>query len=116
MTTNAYILSWDMTGLESVVPITQYEDWDQQTMIDILAGNKVKKSPLNGIIQTLVLRARFNTQRHYEIYAIDCDASISAEDWRRMFDDNPQGSADLVRSRGVKIHSDRADPSYIKIV
>ena len=55
----------------------------------------------------LVLRARFNTQRHYEIYAIEVDSSISKDDLVTQFKENPQGMAELIRERGRVIHSDR---------
>lgn len=107
MTTNAFVLSWDQLGLESVIPITQYEDWEHQDLLDVLADRKPTTNPLGKILFSLTMRARFNQQRHYEIYAIDCDTSITEEDWRDMFERNPQGSADMVRERGVVIHSDR---------
>jgi len=43
MTTNAFILSWDQLGIEAVVPITQYEDWDHQNLVNVLAGAKKKR-------------------------------------------------------------------------
>ena len=33
-----------------------------------------------------------------------------------MFDDDPQAAADLIRSRGVKVFSDRAVKNRVKIV
>jgi hypothetical protein len=115
MTINAYILSWDMTGLEAVVPISKYEDWEHQSMLDVLAGLSIKTNPLGHILTAILMRARFNSQRHYEVYAIDCDTSITEEDWRSMFDTDPQGSADLVRERGISLHSDRVQPNHVKI-
>lgn len=108
MTTNAFLLSWDCNGLEGCVPITQYEDMDKQNFMDVLAGKSKSENPLGRIISMMTLRARFNPQRNYEIYAIDCDHSITGDQWRVMFDDNPQGMADLVREKGIKIYSDRS--------
>lgn len=116
MTTNAFILSWDQLGIEAVVPITQYEDWDHQNLVNVLAGTKKKDNPLSQLLGRLVMRARFNSQRHYEIYAIDCDKEMTEQDWHDMFESSPQATADLVRERGVKIFSDRAEQSKIKIV
>jgi len=116
MTTNAFILSWDQLGIEAVVPITQYEDWDHQNLVNVLAGTRKKDNPLSQLLGRLVMRARFNSQRHYEIYAIDCDKEMTEQDWHDMFERSPQATADLVRERGVKIHSDRAETSKIKIV
>ena len=108
MTVNAFLFSWDQYGIESIVPITQYENWDKENLFRILKDEKVIPNPINNIIQKLVLRARFNSQRHYEIYAIDCDPSLDEEFWREQWKKEPQATADLIRERGLKIHSDRA--------
>jgi hypothetical protein len=116
MTTNAFIFSWDQLGIESIVPITQYEDWDKVQLMEVLKGNKLAKNPIGGIIGMLTMRARFNTHRHYEIYAIDCDAELDEQFWKERWEDNPQWCADLVRKKGYKIYCDRAVPERIKIL
>jgi hypothetical protein len=116
MTTNAFIFSWDQLGIESIVPITQYEDWDKVQLMEVLKGNGLKKNPLNQLVHTLTLRARFNSQRHYEIYAIDCDPELDEVFWKERWADDPQWCADLVRKKGHMIHSDRANTDRIKIV
>lgn len=109
MTTNAYIFAWDQTGIDSIVPITQYEDWDKRNTWNVLADQPVERNPLNSIIQSLLLRARVNSQRHYEIYSVDCAFGIDEAEWRTIWEENPQGTADLIRERGQKIYSDRED-------
>jgi hypothetical protein len=74
------------------------------------------RNPINTIIQTMLLRARYNTQRHYELYAIEADTGIAGRDIEAMFDHDPQGSADTIRKIGVKLWSDRAKPDRVKIV
>jgi hypothetical protein len=108
MTTNAFIFSWDQLGIEAIVPITQYEHHDKQNLINILSEKPTKRNPLDSIVRSLLLRARFNTQRHYEIYAVDCDASLDEAFWRKQWEENPQDTADLIRERGHKLYSDRA--------
>lgn len=115
MTTNAFIFSWDQEGIESIVPITQYEDWDKVQLMEVLKGKEIEKNPLGQIIGHLTLRARFNTHRHYEIYAIDCDPELDESFWRQQWNENPQWCADIVRDKGYKIYCDRAVPSRIKI-
>jgi hypothetical protein len=66
-------------------------------------------------MQSLLLRARFNPQRHYEIYAIDCAEEMDEAFWREQWEDNPQATAELIRERGHKIYSDRANTKEIKI-
>lgn len=115
MTTNAYLIYWCEEGLESVVPITEYEQWDSENTFRILNNQDTVRNPLNGIIQHMILRAQVNANRHYELYAVDCEASISKQDIEQMFEDNPQAAADLFRSRGHKMYSNRAVKNRVVI-
>ena len=64
MTTNAYIFMWCNEGLDSLVPITQYED---QMLIDAVMHGKIVPSKVDYILSYMALRARFNSQRAYEM-------------------------------------------------
>lgn len=108
MTTNAYIFSWDHLGIEAILPISQYEHHEKNQLINLLKDQPRERNPLDSIVRTLLLRARFNTQRHYEIYAVDCDASMDEAFWRKQWEEHPQATADLIRERGHKLYSDRA--------
>lgn len=107
MTTNAFILVWDCLGLETAIPITQYEQWEKEQLVSILKGEEPEKSPFGTILNSVLLRARFNPQRNYEVYAIDCDRSFTADSWHQFFNDTPQAAANLVRERGHVLYSDR---------
>jgi hypothetical protein len=115
MTTNAFIFSWDMYGIESIIPISQFEHWDKENLILLLKEQQTKKNPLDIIVRNLILRAQFNTQRHYEIYAIDCESSLDENFWRQQWEQNPQFTADLIRERGHKLYSDRQTQKSIII-
>ena len=115
MTTNAYIFSWDQTGIEAIVPITQYEHHDKNQLINLLKDKPRERNPLDSIVRAMVLRARYNTQRHYEIYAVDCAEGMDEEFWREQWEECPQATAELIRERGHKIYSDRANTKQIKI-
>jgi hypothetical protein len=109
---NVFLLSWDCEGLEAVVNVTEYE---KATAWALLEGKQVTPE-LNSIVQRLLLRARANPQRHYEIYTMSAVNGISEKDIREMFDNDPQGSAELIRDRGNQIFSDRVEKSRVKIV
>ena len=115
MTKNAYLIYWCSEGLESVVPISQYEEIDVENTFRILNDKDPIRNPINTIIQTMLLRARYNTQRHYELYAIEADPGISGPDIETMFANNPQGAADTIRKIGIKLWSDRALADRVKI-
>ena len=107
-----YILSWDMNGLESCINASQV---DREKTWNLLADKDERHEDVGTIIRHLTLRARFNSQRHYEIYAINVDPSITKEDLVEQFDQNPQAMADLVRARGRKLYSDRVDSDRVVI-
>lgn len=115
MTTNAFIFAWDQKGIESIVPITQYEHWDKQNLIRMLSEKSKEKNPLDNIVRNLILRAKFNQQRHYEIYAVDCHPDLDETFWKEQWQLYPQETADLIRDRGHKIYSDRENRSEIVI-
>ncbi len=98
---------WNAHGIESIVPITRYEDQHKLDMWNILKDGTHKKNPLDEIIMGMKLRAQFNTARSYEIYAMDCDEGITKEDLFDFWNTSPQAAADLTREKGVRIFSDR---------
>lgn len=115
MTTNAYLVYWCEEGLESVVPITEYEPIDVENTFRILNNQEPVRNPMNSIIQMMILRGRMNGQRHYELYAIDCVDNITRRDIEQMFEDDPQSAADLIRDRGIRVFSDRMIKNKVKI-
>ena len=58
-------------------------------------------------LNILIMRARANPQRNYEIYTIQVEADVSLKDIQEMFKDSPQDIVDLVRARGHRLYSDR---------
>ena len=97
----SFVVMWDCNGLESIGEIVDpaFKIWA------VIANKPVPKENFN--LEHWKLRARFNAQRHYEIYAIGVDGNISREDIVDMFKSDPQYAADLIRDRGEKIYSDR---------
>lgn len=115
---HTYVLSWDMYGLEACINVSDIEKrrmWNELKRTGD-TPNHGRDPDVGSIVNAIMLRAKFNHQRHYEIYAVETDDNISDQDLRDMFDRDPQGSADLIRVRGRKLYSDRAsDNDQIKI-
>ena len=114
-TKNAFIFSWDHLGIESIIPISQYEHHEKQNLIRILSEKPTVRNPLDSIVQRLIMRAKYNSQRHYEIYAVDCAEGMDEEFWREQWQEYPQATAELIRERGHKLYSDRAETHRVKI-
>jgi hypothetical protein len=109
---NLFLVAWDCNGLEAVVNIS---DLEKQNVWATLQDKEAPKK-IGSIVNYLMLRARANSQRHYEIYTMNVENGITDDDLRDMFGRDPQGSADLIRDRGNQIYSDRVDQNSVKIV
>lgn len=97
---NRFLAMWDCNGLECLIDIT---DLEGDAMIAGLKGESFK-APFN--IGMMIMRARFNTQRSYEIYTFETESDIDYDCVKDMFDNTPQVIVDAVRKNGNKIYSD----------
>jgi hypothetical protein len=95
-----FAVMWDCNGLEAVARVPNPAD----TTFALLKGLEPPKLPN---LLHWELRARYNTQRHYEIYVITATPGIDEEDIVEMFENNPQVAADTIRRIGHKFYSDR---------
>jgi predicted RNA-binding protein (virulence factor B family) len=106
-----FLIMWDQLGLECCIDVTEDQ---QRRMWQKLKGEPVSESAIPNY-QHLLLRARFNSQRHYEIYSVEATDGITAEDIREMFEASPQSAADTIRRLGHCLHSDRAEKNRVLI-
>jgi len=106
-----FLIMWDQLGLECCIDVIEDE---QRRMWQKLKGELVSESAIPNY-QHLLLRARFNSQRHYEIYTCEATDGITAEDIREMFEADPQTAADTIRRLGHCLHSDRAERQRVVI-
>ena len=94
-----FLVMWDCNGLEVVVDITEDE---QARVWAALKGQEMPRSRLPNL-NYLMLRARYNSQRNYEIYIVEATEGITAKDIEDMFENSPQAGADAIRRLGQSI-------------
>mgnify|MGYP006287967081 CR=1 FL=1 len=105
-----FVIMWDCNGLEYIEDLTAIEQnatW---------AGLQGKPVPMLPNLNHLMLRARYNSQRHYEIYVVEASEGITKDEIAEMFENSPQHAADTIRRLGQRLYSDRVDSSQVKIV
>ena len=102
---------WCNEGRECCIDVTADQ---QRRMWQTLKGEPVSETAIPNY-QHLLLRARVNSQRHYEIYSVEATDGITAEDICEMFEADPQGAADTIRRLGHCMHSDRATKDRVLI-
>lgn len=94
---------WDMYGLECLFNVT---DWHKKKTWAVLKDESFDQGPS---IQMMMLRARVNSQRCYEIYSFNADDGVTEESIRNAFNENPQPIVEFIRKNGEKIYSDRSE-------
>jgi len=103
-----FAIMWDCHGLEAVARVPDPAD----TTFALLKGTEPPRPPN---IMHWQLRARYNSQRHYEIYIITATPGIDENDIREIFENDPQSAADTIRRIGQKYFSDRAQEDRVVI-
>lgn len=105
-----YILaSWDREGFECLQDITgKHPDaWEKGQLFEALKGKTPQKNPLAEQISAMKLRARFNSQRCYEIYVFTTEDNIEFKDIEDWMIADPQSLVDWVRKNHyAQIYSD----------
>ena len=98
-----YICMWDERGFETIKDCTK---WERESLLNTIAGKELSKPPVN--LQAMMMRARFNPQRHYEIWTFNTEESLDEETLWRYAEDNPQALADMIRARGKRLYGEPA--------
>ena len=110
-----WLAYWCNEGFEYLKDVTEYEHWDQQNLVEVLSDRRPQPNPVYQLINHMTMRARFNAQRHYELYAFSSTADLELEDLQSWADTDPQSLVNWIRGNGVKLYSDR-DPKPRRVI
>jgi hypothetical protein len=99
---HVFLFMWDIYGLEFCQDVTKVE---KRNMMKALKNEQLER-PFN--LNALLLRARFNTQRNYEIYTMTVEQGITEEDVIEWFNSDPQNAVDQIRARGRRLYGEPA--------
>jgi hypothetical protein len=99
---------WDMQGLECLYDVdlhmNRYDEWNKQKVVAILKDERVPDQPQGIPLQMMILRAKFNSQRAYEIY--EFNSTMGYKELTEVFNDDPQPVVEWIRENGKKVYSD----------
>lgn len=96
---NKFLAMWDCNGLECLIDIS---DLEGDNFMASLKGDSYKV-PFD--LSMMLLRARVNSQRSYEIYVFDTDETMDYDFVKDMFDSDPQVIVNSIRENGRKLFS-----------
>ena len=106
-----FLIMWCSEGLECCIDVTEDE---QRRMWQQLKGEPVSEKAIPNL-NHIMLRAKVNSHRHYEIYTCEATDGITAEDIREMFNNSPNEAAKTIRRLGHCLHNDRATTDRVLI-
>lgn len=99
---------WDIYGLECLFDVDsamdEHNQWEKEKIVHILKGEESPAPPRGIPIQMLILRAKFNSQRRYEIY--EFVSTMSYNEIKKTFKTDPQVIVNWIRENGYKVYSD----------
>lgn len=107
-TTRHYIAMWDRTGIECMFDLTelkkQHDEWEKKVVWDSLKGEQFRDVEPSIPLNMMMLRARVNSQRQYEIY--EFNSNMDKDDIMQVFKTDPQPLVEWIRQNGFKVYSD----------
>jgi hypothetical protein len=113
-----FIAMWDNTGLECIFDVdaemAQRDAYEKSKLWNVLKDEKMLEYRPSIPLQSMILRAKYNSQRHYEIYQFVTDG-LDMDDVKSMFEDSPQFIVNHIRKNGKKIYSDRLEQHRVVI-
>ena len=116
--TKHYLAMWDMLGLECLfdvgAEIAEHDAWEKEKIVSILKEQPVTKRKSTIPLQMMILRAKVNSQRAYEIY--EFGSTIEYDELKEAFNDDPQPIVEWIRSNGKKVYSDHVKQNRKMIV
>lgn len=98
--TRVYICMWNEHGFEI---LKDFSSWERESLLNTIAGKELSPPPVN--LTAMVMRARFNPQRNYEIWTFNTEEQLDEETLWRYADKNPQALVDMIRDRGKRLYA-----------
>ena len=106
---NHFIVMWDHLGLECIfdakAALYELDNWEKLKVVSILKEERQPIQPRGIPLQMMILRARMNSQRNYEIY--EFVTGMDMDEVKQLFKTSPQIIVDGIRNVGHCVYSDR---------
>lgn len=104
-----FVVMFDRTGVDTLIPC---DEMKTREMLEWLGG-KPHKSELAYHVNIALMRARYNPHRSPEVWVYETEDDFEESEMRGMWDESPQGMADLVRKKGKCLFKSPRDKQLI---
>lgn len=106
--TYSFLAMWDIYGLEAIYDLeparAEIEKWEKDNLFAMIKEEEHKPKPKPIPLQQMILRARTNPQRSYEIY--EFNSTFNMTEVKELFKTKPQVVVNWIRENGYKVYSD----------
>ena len=114
-----FLAMWDNMGLECIFDVdqelSQQQEWEKTKVWNTLQGLNTPTRNSNIPLKQMIIRAKANSQRHYEIYQFAAQG-LDIQDIKDVFETDPQFIVNHIRKNGKKIFSERFEVEKVIIV
>ena len=114
----SFLAMWDMYGLEAIFDLevawAEIEDWEKENLFAIIKEEQHRAEPKPIPLHHMIARARFNTQRSYEIY--EFNSTFDINEVKEMFQSKPQIIVEWIRQNGYKVYSDYSSDQKNQVI
>ena len=109
---NVFAFSFSSEGFEAIVNLSEID----QASIMAKMGDNEPRETVNGVLNMLSMRARFNQARQMEVWLLKFDESIEEATLWEQCQSDPQAMATLARENGEKVFSDYQKNKSSKVI
>jgi len=99
---------WCSEGLECMFDISSLKEdhdaWEKRKILSVLQEEKFTEKEPSIPLSYMIMRAKANLQRRYEIY--EFNSQLSMKEVEEAFKVAPQSLVDWIRKNGYKVYSD----------
>lgn len=114
----SFLAMWDMNGLEAIYDTksarAEIEAWEIEKIFSIIKEEKHRAKPMSIPLDLMILRARANSQRSYEIYGFN--STFDIDEVKELFNTDPQIVVNWIRENGYKVYSDYNSKQHNQVI
>lgn len=116
--TYSLLAMWCNEGLECIFDVAaakkEIEAWEKENIFAMIKEEKHKSRPKPIPLNQMILRARVNSQRVYEIY--EFNSTFNMKEVKELFKTKPQIIVEWIRANGYKIYSDYSSKQHNQVI
>lgn len=116
--TYSFLAMRDVNGLEMIYDtepaLAEIEDWEKENLFAMIKEETHRTKPRPIPLNLMILRARANSQRSYEIY--EFNSTFDIDEVKELFKTEPQIIVNWIRENGYKIYSDYNSKQHNQVI